>query len=249
MRADEVPGPSRHGVERVEGLDGIGSDMSRIISISDGVFAFSMTFLVIDLVLPQKLASGSYPNLAGYLGGEWPAMVVYALSFFIIATWWSGHRQLFSPIVRYDRTLVVLNNLFLMIIAVTPFLVGILYYYGPGATFGVSSPSAQLAVAVYASVQGAGGLILLGVWRYSTRDHRLVRPSLPAAWIRATEQSRLAGVVVFFASVPVAFAAPLVSELMWVLMIVGIRRIVRRPLPVPAGTTDAGRAWDDRSEP
>jgi hypothetical protein len=68
--------------------------MGRIVSMSDAVFAFSMTFLVINLVLPERTAAGSYPDLASYLVSVWPAMVAYALSFFIIASWWGAQRRM-----------------------------------------------------------------------------------------------------------------------------------------------------------
>jgi len=221
MRSDET---GDHATGSVEGLDGTGSDMSRLISISDGVFAFSLTFLVINLVLPTPGRS-SAGSLFYYLGEDWPAVAAYGLSFFIIASWWMAHHRLFSPIVRYDGILVRLNTMFLLIIAITPFLVGILYSFGPPVSFGPATSSARLAVALYGGVQAVAGLILLAIWRHSTRNHRLVRPTLPAAWIESTERSQLTNVAVFVISLPVALVAPFVSILMWVLVIVGMRHL------------------------
>jgi uncharacterized membrane protein len=99
-------------VERVEGLDGTGSNMSRLVNMSDAMFAFSMTFLVITLVLPGQ-AGYSRGDLGGYLAGEWPAVVAYMISFFVISNGWGAHRRLVSPIVQYDQVLVRLNNPFL----------------------------------------------------------------------------------------------------------------------------------------
>jgi uncharacterized membrane protein len=208
----------------VEGLDGTGSDMSRVVGMSDAVFAFSMTFLVITLVLPQVGATGKYPNLVGYLQGEWPSFVAYLISFFVIASWWGAHRRLFSPIIRYDELLVRLNNFFLLVIAVTPFLVGILYDYGPGNAFVPSNGSTVLAVVIFASAQVVGGLVLLGIWHHSTQDHRLVEPNLPAAWIQRTERLQLSNVAVFAISIPVAFLDPFVAMVMWIIVIVGLGR-------------------------
>lgn len=115
----------------IEGLDEAGSNMSRIVGMSDAVFALSMMFLVINPVLPKMNSAGNLPDLPGFLRGEWPVLASYVLSFFIIASWWGVHRRIFSPIVRYDPILVRLNNLFLLVIAITPFLVGILFDYGP----------------------------------------------------------------------------------------------------------------------
>jgi uncharacterized membrane protein len=218
---------------RVEGLDGSGSDMGRIVGVSDAVFAFSMTFLVINLVLPRP--GGPYPDLGTYLANTWPAMVAYIISFFIVATWWGAHRRLFSPIVRYDSLLVQLNNLFLLVIAITPFLVGLLFEYGPNASLGRGTLSNELSVAIYASVQVVGGLLLLAVWRHSTHGHHLVEERLPAAWIRRTENGQLSTVLVFAASIPVAFLLPFASMLMWIFVVASSRRyIVRRRSRRPA---------------
>jgi len=230
----------------VEGLDGTGKDMSRIISMSDAVFAFSMTFLVITIVLPQVGATSKYPSLTDYLQGEWPAFVTYLLSFFIITSWWAGHRRIFSPIVRYDSFLIRLNNLFLLVIAMTPFLVTILYTYGPGSNVVNTNFSSELAVAMFSGVQALGGLLLLGIWHHSTQNHRLVEPHLSLGWIRYTEQSEIFTVLVFAVAVPVAFLSPLVAEVMWILMIVGGRHFSRirrptphRPAPTRTGTTES----------
>ena len=222
---------------RVEGLDGTGHDMSRIIGISDAVFGFSMTFLVITLVLPQIGATGRYPSLYGYLAGEAPGFIAYAISFFVIASWWNTHRRIFSPIVRYDPLLVRLNSLFLLIIAVTPFLVGILYDYGPGDTLGPGSQSTKLAVMLFASVEVVGGLTMLAIWRHSTEHHHLVEERLPAAWIRRTELASVYPAAVFAISIPVAYFSPLIAMLFWLVAVVGMRRLVRKHRPPSPGPT------------
>jgi uncharacterized membrane protein len=228
MQEDESKRSDGRSSSGLEGLDGTGSDMTRLVSVSDGVFAFSLTFLVIELVIPAASANGTYPNLANYLQRQQTALEAYVLAFWIIASWWSSHRRLFSPIVRYDETLTRLNTLFLMIIAITPFLVGILAEYGAGANLNPGTQSTQVAVALYAAIQGIGGLILFAIWRHSTRNHALVRPNLPASWIRATERAQLAPIVVFLVSIPIAFVAPFVSEVLWILVIVGLRHVLIR---------------------
>ncbi len=109
----------------------------------------------------------------------------------------------------------------------TPFLVSLLFAYST-SSLEPGPISGRLAVAIFAAVQGLGGLALLALWHHATHGHRLVRPSLPAEWIRATEHGQIVKVGVFFASVGIAFASPLVAELTWILMIVGIGHGFRR---------------------
>jgi len=210
-----------------EGLDGTGTDLGRLLSLSDGVFAFSLTFLVVSLVLPSP-GSTSLPSLPVLLQRLLPGFIGYALSFLIISTWWTTHHRLFSPIVRYDSVLVRLNNLFLLVISITPFLVALLLDYGPGK--GTSIESTQLAVLLYSGVQALGGLDLLVIWRHATRQRRLVEADLPEEWVKGTERSQLGVVAVFLAAMPVVFVSPIVAELVWVAML-GVRPRHLRPHP------------------
>jgi uncharacterized membrane protein len=241
MHEDETSAqPDRPG--EVEGLDGTGNDMSRLLSLSDGIFAFALTFLVVTLVLPTAIGSGSHGGLNHYLQTLEPGLLAYFLSFFIIAGWWRAHHRLFSPIVRYDPVLVRLNNFFLLLISITPFLVGILFEWGP--SFGPEANSSPVdsflpgslevreAVIIYAVAQVIAGLTLLAIWHHATHGRRLVPPTLPADWVRVTERDQVGVVLVFAVSIPVAIASPLLSELVWILMIFGFgRRIVFKHRP------------------
>jgi len=182
-----------------------------------------MTFLAVTLLLPQTTGSSTLPSLFAYLGRLEPAFVGYLLSFLVIAAWWNTHHQLFSCIVRYDQVLLRLNSFFLLVISVTPFVVSLLFAYSPDG-FGTGTPSARLAVMLYAAVQAAGGCDLLVIWRHATRGRRLVAPTLSAEWIRATEQIQLFTIGVFASSIVIAFVAPLIAELAWIVMVFGLRR-------------------------
>jgi len=214
---------------RLEGIDGTGSDLSRLLSLSDGVFAFALTFLAVSLLLPQVTGNSGLPPLGSYLGKLETAFIGYVISFFVIAAWWNVHHRLFSCIVRYDQVVVRLNSFFLLMISVTPFLVSLLFAYSPDG-FGPGSESSRLAVIIYALVQAVGGCDLLVLWRHATRERRLVVSTLTEEWIRTTEQNELLTVGVFGASVGIAFASPLLAELAWIVMIFGIgRHLWRRP--------------------
>ncbi len=192
------------------------------------------------MLLPETLRTGGLPSLPAYLRTLEPALVGYVLAFFVIASWWNVHHRLFSSIVRYDPTLVRLNSFFLLMISVTPFLVSVLFAYSPG-NFGMGSLSARLAVALYGVVQALGGLVLLGIWRHASRDHRLLRRTVTQEWIQATEATQLLTVIVFAGSVGIALVSPLAAELAWIAMILGFGRRFLRRVPKVARRTEAHR--------
>ena len=51
--------------------------LDRILALSDGVFAFSITLMVLDLVVPALGSSTDVNALAGLLAGEWLGFVNY----------------------------------------------------------------------------------------------------------------------------------------------------------------------------
>ena len=83
-------------------------------TFSDGVFAIAATLLILNV----HLAGGS---VAHGLVHAWPAYAAYVISFFTIGIVWANHHTVFRQIGRVDRTFLMLNILFLMVVAFSPF--------------------------------------------------------------------------------------------------------------------------------
>ena len=135
-----------------EGMTGSGSDMSRIISLSDGVFSFAMTLLIINLALPAVSQASSSPTIGTYLSQLEPRMLDYGLAFVVVASWWGEHHRIFSAIRRYDSRLMVLNLYFLLLISVTPFILALVFAFGPH-NFTDRRSSAIIAVGLFGGVE------------------------------------------------------------------------------------------------
>jgi uncharacterized membrane protein len=88
----------------------------RAEAFSDGVFAVAITLLVLELKVP----GGEGPLLHRLLA-IWPSYLAYVVSFLTIGIMWLNHHTLFGHVVRVSRTLLLLNLLLLMVIAVVPF--------------------------------------------------------------------------------------------------------------------------------
>ncbi|MGI0132321.1 MAG: TMEM175 family protein [Thermoplasmata archaeon] len=226
--------PERGTRTRYEGISGEGTDLGRILALSDGVFAFALTFLVINLALPTVGAAQMYPTLAGYLGAEWGRILDYALAFMIVASWWNLHHRIFSAIRRYDAMLVRLNHLLLLLISITPFALAIVFEYGP-LTPTDTAVSAKGAVALFGVLQTLTSLGFLGIWWHATRRRHLVDPDLPRAWIDHAERQSLFRVGIMAAAVGIALLLPFAGELAWGAVILQ-RRATRPPSLEPPAT-------------
>lgn len=195
-----------------------GEDLSRILSLTDGVFAFSLTLLVLGLTVPVIVTTGlSNGQVSGQLGArlnqDWQVFLGYVFAFVMIAVWWTYHHRTFRYIERYDSVLMWLNMAVLLEVAVMPFVLEVYTAY-----FGT-----QVAVVLFAFAQMLTGLTLNLLWRYASSGHRLVNPKLGATEIRYFADWGLLTPVVFAVSIGVSFVSVEAAELLWFVSIVGRR--------------------------
>jgi uncharacterized membrane protein len=91
---------------------------NRLESFSDGVFAVAITLLVLGIDVPDV---GPHDSLGHALLGNWPQYAAYVVSFLTIGIIWINHHAMISRLRAADHTILILNLLLLMTIAVLPF--------------------------------------------------------------------------------------------------------------------------------
>jgi uncharacterized membrane protein len=97
-----------------------GYRIDRVLALSDGVFAFAVTLLVLDLAVPALSPGASSMDLWQGLSKEYISFFNYILSFFIAGVWWNGHNRIFEHIRDSNTALRMLNLFFLLWIALLP---------------------------------------------------------------------------------------------------------------------------------
>src|SRR5258708_24745966 len=102
--------------------------LGRILALSDGVFAFSLTLLVVSLSVPT---AASNSTLASQLADEAPTFFSYIISFVAVPSIWYGHHESFKYIRRYDGRLIALNFGSLPLIPFLPFPTAVLRRHPP----------------------------------------------------------------------------------------------------------------------
>jgi len=132
----------------------------RLEAFSDGVFAIAATLLILDVHrAPGSVAHG--------LLNAWPSYTAYAISFLTIGIIWANHNTVFSQIARVDRAFLMINVVFLMVVAFSPFptrvLASTLRDGGRAGAFLYGLTFTLMAIAY-------GGL-----WLYASHDGRLLR--------------------------------------------------------------------------
>ena len=195
-----------------------GKDRDRIVNLSDGVFAIAITLLILDIRVPDIPDTLVASELPGELLSLWPKYLGYFLSFVGISSFWLIQHSIFRPIRSYDRILLYLNFLFLMLVAFVLFPTSLLGEYG----------SHQLPVAIYAATLAVGRLLLTALHWYSTRDGRLLeQPQDPAA-VRFFLVRGLTIPAIFLLSIGVSFYSVSAAIWTWLIMLAVDAVILRR---------------------
>ena len=193
-------------------------DRDRIVNLTDGVFAIAITLLVLDLKVPNISENLVATELPGDLLALWPKYLGYLLSFVVISIFWTIHHSIFRSIRSYDRGLVWLNFLFLMLVAFVPFPTSLLGEYG----------NHQLPVAIYAGTLAAGRLVLTAIYWYATVQSGLMYREEDPQTVRFFLLRGLTIPVIFLISIGVSFFSVSATIWSWVVLIVIDAAILRR---------------------
>lgn len=148
--------------------------LQRLVAFSDAVLAIAITLLVLGLDVPSvhRIPETQLPE---YLVDSIPSVLAYVTSFFLVGTYWLQHYVIFHYVIHANRTLVVLNGLFLLSVSFLPFPTGLQAVYRWD----------RLAVVFFGCAHMLCGLTLMGLWIYVTHRHRLVAPEVPRQVVKS----------------------------------------------------------------
>jgi uncharacterized membrane protein len=103
-----------------------GQSVARLEALSDGIFAFAMTLLVLQLRVPASDAVHSEHDLWLALVALAPRLLTYLMSFLTLGIFWVGQQTQLSRLARSDRDLTWMHIGFLLWVAITPFSTALL---------------------------------------------------------------------------------------------------------------------------
>lgn len=136
-----------------------GRRLERIAALSDGVFAFAMTLIVLEIRLPDPGPIRTEQDLWIALVGLAPRLVTYLLSFLTLGIFWNGQQTQLNWFENANWRLGWLQLVFLALVALMPFSTSVLAEF---ITF-------RLALLTYWLNILLLGLLLYVAWLYATR--------------------------------------------------------------------------------
>jgi uncharacterized membrane protein len=143
-------------------------DPSRVLALTDGVYAIIITLLVLDIHVPELEA---HETLGSAISDVRPSFISFTIAFIVAAMQWVGHRDLFSLIKDTDRGIVWLNLLTLFTTCLLPFGSALLsrYHQDP------------LALRIFGLILMATSVTRTAIWVYATRRPSVVHEPIDRA--------------------------------------------------------------------
>ncbi|MBD3398246.1 DUF1211 domain-containing protein [Candidatus Micrarchaeota archaeon] len=181
---------------------------SRIQALADGVFAFAMTLLVLNLILPDPINLPPEAQLNQLLVEQTRAFFNYGLSFILLAIFWTVHTQQFHVIKATNSTHTWINLMILMFVVLIPFSTSVMADY----------PNDTVANALFAANLFIVGSAYFLNWAYATSKHRLIDKDIEERAIEIAKRRSLLTPAVSIIALVVAFIAPEYAALTFLLI-------------------------------
>jgi uncharacterized membrane protein len=180
---------------------------SRIVFLTDGVYAIVMTLLVLEIAVPQLTHSeAAAGELLKQLFELWPVVLSYAMSFIILGFFWIYHHDQFHYIKRADRVFSWITIFYLMFIAFIPFSTALIgEYYDQQISVIVYGINIAI-VAVWAYIQ----------WWYAAKDHRLIDVDLDPTFVKTMSRRSFVGPILYLIAVALSFIGNEASLIMYI---------------------------------
>jgi len=180
----------------------------RMCSISDNMTAVALTFLIATIT--STVASNSQQSFSTTLNAVMAQLPVYVFSFLIVGFFWLSHHRIFMVVRRHNMPLIWLNFAFLVFIELQPLF----------NALRVSYPTSQLTSILYVSEQAATGLMLLVIWWYAAKGHRLIDTSMDRFEIISFALRALLVPMIFLLSIAIILFRNDLAIYFWLLVIV-----------------------------
>ena len=176
---------------------------NRLEAFADGIFAVAATLLILNIAVDETRPLG--PELLAH----WTSYAAYAISFTTIGIIWANHHTVMHQIGHVDRTFLIMNVLFLLVIAFIPFPTRLL-----ALDIG-RADSAEAAALAYGVTLTLTAILFNVLWRYAAYGDRLIRGDADRRAVEGISRSYILGPLVYLGATLVALKSPVASALLY----------------------------------
>jgi uncharacterized membrane protein len=181
--------------------------LERLYGLSDGVYAFALTLLVLDLKAPE-IPGVTNSELAADLLQQVPNFIAYIISFLIIAFFWIIHHRVLHSVTKCDERGLMLNFLHLLFVSLTPYVASLIGHY----------EGDRIASIVFSANLGLASLSLdmLGFYVLGKKEWRMEK--MDGLWKTMSWWTVYASPILALVSILVSLVRPDVALFIWLLL-------------------------------
>jgi uncharacterized membrane protein len=184
-----------------------GLTKENIILFGDAIFSIAITLLALEVKLPEGITHENVDLMfTTGLVQTLPRFIGFAISFFVLASYWLSFHKVTGYMRRFDRRSLWLTILFLFMIALMPFPTAILGDFGDKG----------VAVIFYQVIASVTSAILFVIWAYAASGRKLIEETVNKRIIDLYSVRLLIPAAVFLITVPLTMYSPIVAEISWI---------------------------------
>lgn len=165
--------------------------------------------MALNIDIPDLDPNLTQIQLIQKLNDMFPQIESYILSFFVIAIFWISYHHVFNHIKGSHLAMVYLNLLFLLLITLLSISTSLVIEFN----------SYQIPYLIYTLVVIMTSSLLVGIWKYATKDNRLVDKNLNPLFIKGVLANLLVIPIVFTISIFISYINLDISQYFWLLII------------------------------
>ena len=193
--------------------------LEHLISFSDAIFAFSITFMAVSIQIPDLPENLTQSQVINRLIELSTYFEIYVLSFFVIGAYWISYHQISNYLIKNHSIILWLTLAFLFFITLIPFAVDLQVQYG----------FYFFIFTIYALVLTLSGLILFLIWLYAKKN-QLIDENLNPIEIQGISLQSGILPAIFAISVLIAIINTEIAYYFWML-IVPLKIIIYKKYP------------------
>jgi uncharacterized membrane protein len=191
-----------------------------LISFSDAIFAFSITFMALSIQFPNQINNHlTQSEIISKILELLPQIEVYAVSFFVGGIYWIAYHFVFNHITDSNSTRTWLNLIFLFLITMISFTTSFLISYG----------KYSIVITLYSSVLTVTGLLLSLIWIHAKVTNHIDN-TLDNTQIMNVTLETISPPIIFMLSIPVFFINANIAHYFW-LLIIPSKILIRKKYP------------------
>jgi len=179
----------------------------RLCAVSDGVYAFALTLLVLDLKVPE-VAGITNPELRTDLVQQLPNFFAYIIGFSVVAFFWMNHHRIFQSIRSCNQRALVLNLVHLLFISLTPYGASLIGHY----------EGDRIATIVFSAILGLASLSLIVLGQYVLAREEWRTDETGGTWVKVPLWTVYAGPGLALVSIVISFVSDDVALFIWLLL-------------------------------